>query len=220
MKLLISILVLLTCIACKREAKTEIKSEPQIVYTVDSAVILSMQKEIDSLGQVIARYRDNVDSLELETGYAKCVLDVAGREVGIREDVGNNRGSRIEQYLKAVGLGGGYAYCAAFVCWVLEECKVDHPKSAWSPTTALYNPIYIRGKDEQLPELSEREVYVFGLWYNNLGRIGHTGFIEKEKDDKYYFTIEGNTNGQGSREGDGVHRKWRPKWSIYAISKY
>lgn len=137
-------------------------------------------------------------------------------EIGIREEGGNNRGERIQEYLQAVNLGPGFAWCAAFICWNLDQCDITNPSSAWSPAVGLYNVIYSRG-DEVFP--SARPGLVFALYYKNLGRIGHVGFIHQVKDEQV-ITVEGNTNGDGSRDGDGVHKKIRPTWAIYRVSSY
>jgi hypothetical protein len=60
---------------------------------------------------------------------------------------------------------------------------------------------------------------VFGLHYANLGRIGHTGILLKDEG-SYWVTVEGNTNGVGSREGDGVYSKRRRKDQITVISRW
>lgn len=145
-----------------------------------------------------------------------CVERIFAGEVGVLEVGGNNRGSRIGEYLAATGLGQGYAYCAAFICWGFDQCDVPNPHSAWSPTVAMYNVVYTRG-DEHLP--ANNGLLVAGLYYKTLGRIGHVLKIVEFRDGEA-ITIEGNTNGAGSREGDGVHRKVRPTWALYKISDY
>ena len=57
-------------------------------------------------------------------------------------------------------------------------------------------------------------------YYPNLGRVGHVGFLEKTDMDGYFITIEGNTNGAGSREGDGVYKKKRDPNKVNAVSRY
>ena len=57
------------------------------------------------------------------------------------------------------------------------------------------------------------------FYYTNLGRVGHVEIIYKA-DDKYVYTISGNTNGVGSREGDGCYRKKRELSKVYAITRY
>ena len=41
-----------------------------------------------------------------------------------------------------------------------------------------------------------------------MGRVAHVGLVEKSEGD-WLVTIEGNTNGGGSRDGDGVYRRRR-----------
>jgi hypothetical protein len=50
-------------------------------------------------------------------------------------------------------------------------------------------------------------------------RIAHVGFIDGLKG-KFVSTVEGNTNAQGSRDGNGVFRRLRPKLAIYAVVDY
>ena len=53
---------------------------------------------------------------------------------------GANRGPQVEAYLKSIGLGGGNAWCAAFVYWCINQAAAklgqDNPyvKTGWCPT--------------------------------------------------------------------------------------
>lgn len=61
------------------------------------------------------------------------------------------------------------------------------------------------------------------LWLGPIGFVvwvAHVGFIDAWPDGDYVITVEGNTNMAGSREGDGVYRKRRPKQSIYQVSRW
>lgn len=60
---------------------------------------------------------------------------------------------------------------------------------------------------------------VFGIYFANLKRIAHVGFID-EWGEKQIITVEGNTNEAGSAEGDGVYRKRRPIVSIYQVANW
>lgn len=150
-----------------------------------------------------------------------CILEVAASQVGVMELTGNNDGVEVERYLASVGLGKGYAWCAAFVSWIYQECDANIVKSAWSPSFfPISKIVYKRGnKNNQQPIPSD----VFGLYFQNRGRIAHVGIIEKWSD-KYAITIEGNTSnansGETTREGDGVYRKRRLKRTIYAVSRW
>jgi hypothetical protein len=60
---------------------------------------------------------------------------------------------------------------------------------------------------------------IFGIYFPDKNRIAHVGFIDQWQTD-WVITVEGNTNTEGSREGDGVFRKRRPVKSIYQVARY
>lgn len=139
-------------------------------------------------------------------------------EVGVREIGKNNHGPGPKKYLASVQLGEGYAWCAAFVKWVFNEHEIDTGSAnAWSPSWfPSSRVIYRRGQDPRaIPDKGD----VFGLYYTNLKRVGHVGFVHDWSPD-WVITVEGNTNGDGSRDGDGVHRKRRLTKQIYVVSRY
>ena len=138
-------------------------------------------------------------------------------EVGTREATGKNDGERVEEYLRATGLGKGNAWCAAFVTWVYKEARVKAVISAWSPSWFTKNVIYTRGSSTNL---TPAKADVFGIYFTNLKRIAHVGFIDKWDNTAYTMTVEGNTNDTGSREGDGVYYKRRLKSQIYKVSRW
>ena len=137
-------------------------------------------------------------------------------EIGVREKTGNNDGERIEMYLKSTGLGKGYAWCAAFVTWTFQQAGIKTVRSAYSPDWFKKNVVYIRGETKQY---IAKKGDVFGLYFPEKKRIAHVGFIHSQEGD-YYITVEGNTNQAGSREGDGVYKKRRPKRTIYKVADY
>ncbi|WP_299313250.1 CHAP domain-containing protein [uncultured Aquimarina sp.] len=138
-------------------------------------------------------------------------------QVGVREVGGANRGADVEMYLASVELGRGYAWCAAFVSWCYQNANVKAPLSGWVPSYALKSKrIYHRGKFEKSkPQTGD----VFMVWYHKLKRPAHIGFIDKWGS-TWVVTVEGNTNDNGSREGDGVYRKRRLKKQIWAVSNF
>lgn len=88
--------------------------------------------------------------------------------------------------------------------------------SAWSPALFTRNVIYNRGSLKNKTPCSGD---VFGLYFTNLKRVAHVGFVDKWTN-QFVITVEGNTNEAGSREGDGVYRKRRPIRTIYIVSDY
>jgi hypothetical protein len=147
------------------------------------------------------------------------VISIAESQLPVRELTGNNDGPDIKKYLKDVGLKEGYAWCAAFVSWCLTESGIwYHPQSAYSPDWFQYNVVYERN-NPPLNGFISRKAQVFGIYFESKGRVAHVGFITGE-DRLHYYTIEGNTNAAGSREGDGVYRKIRRKTSIFVIADH
>lgn len=124
-------------------------------------------------------------------------------KVRVREVGGNNRGPWIGRMLAKTGLSQGYAWCAAFVgycCWLAEFDA--GPKSG---RAAVRNWAKWAKTDNRLGFKPERGDLMYWLNKNQTGHIGFVVDVEGE----WVTTIEGNTNGQGSREGDGVYRQKR-----------
>lgn len=140
-------------------------------------------------------------------------------QVGVREETGNNDGAQVAAYLRSTGLNEGYAWCAAFVTWCHIEANINAIQSAWSPAWFADTSKIVYRKSWTNTNFTAKQGQVFGLYFNDKKRVAHVGFIDYEDHDNY-FTIEGNTNMAGSREGDGVYKKIRPKNSIYIISDY
>lgn len=137
------------------------------------------------------------------------LIAIAKAEIGIRELSGKNDGKRVEEYLATVNLKKGEPWCAAFVSWVFVKAGYATPRTGWSPV--LFN------SRVNTKEISPGNV--LGIWFPNLKRIAHVGMVEQQQDD-WVFSIEGNTNPAGSREGDGVYRKRRHCKTIYAFANW
>lgn len=138
-------------------------------------------------------------------------------QLGVREATGHNDGKQVEKYLRAVGLGKGYPWCAAFVRWCYDTAGIKTKING--AAASAHNPnnlVYYKSKQHQEPQPGD----VFTLWYTQLNRIGHTGFYHKTVNSTIYESIEGNTNEAGSREGDGVYKKYRSLRATYSISRW
>ena len=138
-------------------------------------------------------------------------------QVGVRELTGNNDGPDVLKYQKAAGLTSGYSWCACFVLWCFKQADIKTPITAWSPTCHNKNNIVMMNGTYR-KELRRGDV--FTLYFPKMKRIGHTGFVRRKFGSNSVETVEGNTNSAGSREGDGVYVKIRPKSSIYSISRW
>ena len=147
--------------------------------------------------------------LSADTKARENLLNIARREIGVRERSGRNDGEQVERYLAITGLKKGQPWCAAFISWVFKEGGYVAPRTAWSP--ALFNT---RVTTKELVPCN-----VFGIWFPMLKRIAHVGLVEKQEGD-WLISIEGNTNNAGSREGDGVYRKRRPVRNIHVLADW
>ncbi|HYC27613.1 MAG TPA: CHAP domain-containing protein [Chitinophagaceae bacterium] len=145
------------------------------------------------------------------------VKEVYTSQIGVRELTGKNDGVQVQAYLKTVGLGKGYAWCAAFVKWCFLQVGIKTPTNGMA--ASFHNPkrlVYFKSRFLHDPQPGD----VFTLYYPHLKRIGHTGFYDGRLNKSIYYTVEGNTNGAGSREGDGVYRKYRSFKATHSISRW
>jgi len=145
------------------------------------------------------------------------IICVAESQLDVREATGNNDGKQIKKYLKTTGLPEGYPWCAAYVSWCFEQATPAGPRSArvvdWFDSNIIWK------KEWGSLNFTVQPATVGALYYANLGRYGHIVIIIGE-DKNNFYTIEGNTNALGSREGQGVYKKVRSKKSIAALADY
>jgi hypothetical protein len=144
----------------------------------------------------------------------QAVLTTFRNQIGVRE-TGPNTGPEVNMYLGAVGFDPGYAWCGALIGWGYLKHSISIPKSAaWSP--AWFPAARTIDKEQA------READVFGIYFQSLQRIGHVGVLDEtwNNGSNMIYTIEGNTNSAGGREGDGVYRKRRSKNQIYRTANW
>ena len=156
----------------------------------------------------------NLDNYNLRKRIAK----IYTKEIGVRERTGRNDGKDVEKYLASVGLGPGYAWCAAFVHWCFKQAGVFTKINAWSPTAE--NKTSIRYKTGKMYDGGPKQADVITLYYEKKGRIGHTGFFDHMTNASMVASVEGNTDRSNSNEGDGVYLVFRPLKTIHSISSW
>ncbi|MHA4896275.1 C40 family peptidase [Pedobacter sp. PWIIR3] len=139
----------------------------------------------------------------------KKLIPIAEAELWVREATGHNDGQRVEDYLAAVDLKKGQPYCAAFISWVFQQAGYAAPRTGWSPN------LFPTSKLVKAAEPGN----VFGIYFPALKRIAHCGLVTGVQGD-WVKTIEGNTDGSGGREGDGVYRRLRHKRAIKAYADW
>lgn len=158
------------------------------------------------------------------------VLRVAAAEAEMRvmeQPLGSNRGPRVDEYLRAVGLnpsGGSFAWCVAFIYFCFDQAAKQLGRSNPMIKTAGVLDHWNKAGQRKIPRLSRQKAvdnpnlvkpgHIFVI--DTGGGHGHTGLVEKLEGGKL-LTIEGNTNEGGSREGIGVFR--RDKRKITEINK-
>ena len=150
------------------------------------------------------------------------MVAIAHGEVGVKEEGGNNRGSRIVEYQKATWLEPSpWPWCAGFLCWVFVRALEGHqlPVGVERPRTAgawdFENWARKQGPQVRLLKpASEEKVRAGDIVCFT---FSHIGLAAKDEEGGSVDTIEGNTGPSGGREGDGVWSKKRPKSKIRSI---
>jgi hypothetical protein len=146
------------------------------------------------------------------------VVAIATNYLGVREVPDySNKGPEVERFLRNVGLDGGNPWCMAFVYTCFQtanyvnvnglqiliptgscQTQADHARDAGLLVAA----------DDAHGKLAPG--WVMLQWHPELDRYAHCGIVTKydaANDD--FFTIEGNSNETGAREGDCVCRQHR-----------
>jgi hypothetical protein len=153
------------------------------------------------------------------------IVAIAVGEVGVREDLGANDAVRIREYKRAIHSKFDYPvfWCGIFAayCYVSSGHADVVPKAPeWVPSWSARKQyvIYARGTSPtQIPCAAD----VVTFYYTRLGRESHIAIIKEWPiDGDYFYTVEGNTNGAGGREGDGVYIKKRRKTDAYKIMRF
>ena len=138
---------------------------------------------------------------------------------GVEELTGNNDHPMITIAMNLCGLSGdkGYPWCAACMAENHDYAGLPAPHSARVVDWFTQNLIWKTRCGEK--QFKVKPGMVGALYYRSLGRYGHIVLIIGE-DNNNYYTLEGNTNAAGSREGQGFYKKVRSKSSIAAIADY
>lgn len=143
------------------------------------------------------------------------IVAVANSYVGQREKPGNLGfiDSAFEEKMKAVGWFKGAAWCAYFSKLVYKEAMQKEKLADIQKLMSLFSPMAIvtyRKFDsagyntDKTPKLGSLVV-----WQKGTTAQGHIGIVTKEISSKNWISVEGNTNGEGSRDGEVVAAKNR-----------
>ena len=168
-----------------------------------------------------AAYKAYLDSFQFTTDAPTTHIDLAEflvailkAEEGVREVPANsNRGDRVQQYQAATWLtGSGWPWCAAFICWGIQQLERVQPLPFKRPQTAGAWDFENWAKSEGVKRFKPRQKIKAGDIV--IFTFSHIGLAIEDEKGGTVRTIEGNTDLSGSREGGGVYIKTRPVSSI------
>lgn len=200
----------------------EFPGKKQKVMNVQKALGLSADgidgpKTWDAIEDAVVKDKPQVTTPANNTFTEKLVA-LAKKEVGVEEVNGTNCGPRVNEYKAATWLDStkSWPWCAAFICWLFREAMKDGKYSFERPKTAgAYDfENWCREQDTTVllkkphnGDIKPGDIVIF-----NFSHIGLA--IGTPDSSGYVKTIEGNTDGVGSREGGAVLEKRRKLSSI------
>lgn len=147
-------------------------------------------------------------------------MEIMDSQLFVREKTNNNDGVEVEQYLKSVGLGKGYAWCMAFLYWGFQKASTELNILNPVPKTAGVLDCWAKAKKYRVTTPQEGDQFVMDFGKG----AGHTGIVTEVKNGRIY-TVEGNTSADPTyagedREGNGVFERSRPLSSILGYLRY
>ena len=159
---------------------------------------------------------DNSDCLTVYQEKAAIAVQIADSFEGIKE-IGDNQGfdnKNFERMMLEVGWWRGAAWCAFSLKLIYQLAGIKTTVTGWSPTA--YNKRHVIFTDGVLREPikpGDSGTLSYAKYRNNPKRfkaIGHAFIIKKTIGNSAVVTGEGNTDGNGDREGNGFYEKIRP----------
>ena len=141
------------------------------------------------------------------------VIALAKSQVGVHEAKVNGHWNNDQKYSNEVPdleWSDFQPWCATFVSWVAYKSGAGalYPRTASCDTAGAW--FKSKGRWSEYPAIGAQ------VFYGVPRDLSHTGIVVAY-DDIYVYTIEGNTNLSGAREGDGVYAKKRLRRDDYLI---
>ncbi len=143
-------------------------------------------------------------------------LEIAITQIGQDEKPhGSNWGEPVKTYLHSVGIDFPASWCMAYVYWCFNQAALSltlpNPLVKTGGVLRAYNEA--TNAHSGMPQPGAIFILDFGHG------LGHTGIVEKF-DETFIYTVEGNTNDTGSREGIEVCRRKRSRQSVKGYLVY
>ena len=178
-----------------------------IIYRDTDPSLIKEVGKVDQLTWESLTYA--VFSLNDRPPLIKETLRIAHNEVGVKEvPPGSNSGPRVNEFLKSIGLRGGYPWCGAYVYWSFEQASAKLNRVNPLPRTGSCMDHWNKTNGEKItsqqvltnPKLIKPgDIFII----SRKGGKGHTGIIYDIFGDTL-VTVEGNSNAFHSAEGEGV----------------
>lgn len=143
------------------------------------------------------------------------IADIARKDIGKKEKPGNTgfQDKELEARMKSVGWQVGWAWCAGIQeAWAWEAFpeKKEAIKGLFVPSAVnTFRNLTRAGYVSSMIPTVGAFVYWQRIQDGNALWQGHAGVVSKVVSDTEFYSIEGNTNSAGSREGDSVQEKHR-----------
>jgi hypothetical protein len=193
----------------------DFKSKKEVVKTVQKLLEISADGADGPVTWNAILAKLSTDETEVSgSSVSEKMVNLARGEIGVSEVDGSNCGPMVDVYKAATWLDPdkGWPWCAAFICWLVREAIEGEDISFKRPQTAgawdfenWARKQVSKGVELRKPtneDIKAGDIVVF--------TFSHIGLAVKDIDSSgYVTTIEGNTNGSGSREGGSVLEKKR-----------
>lgn len=165
---------------------------------------------------------------------ANKALEIAISRIGMKENpIGSNWGFPVQDWLARVGIKEPAPWCMAFAWTCVDDAARALGIANPLPRTGGVMDMYHRMQKSTISGLvrdpQPGDIFLMDLSKNyDRSGPGHCGFVEKgslsaEKMARSIgiYTIDGNTNAEGGREGFEVERKLRyPRKPIIGYLRY
>lgn len=159
------------------------------------------------------------------------LVALAQSQLGVSESPkGSNRGPALAKYFAADNYkpgakDGGYAWCAAWICWLLQTWMEAGAKTRFrfiAPRTpSAFGLIDWAHGQRAVQVITAHEIqtkrYRVAPGDIVVWAFSHVSLCEVPQVGMSVTTVDGNTDGAGGREGYEVARKTRPVSKIRAV---
>jgi hypothetical protein len=152
-------------------------------------------------------------SQQQKSEISSVALEIITSQIGQKEiPHGSNSGPMVNEYLHSVGLDPGYPWCQALVFWSYNQAALlagkANPVVRTGGVMNCWNSTVIASKIDSATALKSPKLILPGyqMILDFGGGVGHTGLVESLVGTTL-ITIEGNSNTDGSRDGEMVVRQ-------------